>query len=202
VHATAALVPAVDGAAGLGLGSLAGQSAMKLADAHSSIQIRLEVHRMDNIWGVVKDDEPWLDVSVQAQTPAGSWTCQETCLQVGEAQLIAKWFRALARGEATHRTLWFVEQTLIFEFVGREGSKLHLLIFLADTCRPPWLGDTESDAPAIDLRIGRNTLLAAADDLDIEIRLLGLDEGAVRGNAQPGPATLGHRRRARRGSRP
>ena len=153
---------------------------MRLADAFSSIQIRLELVRyppwMAKVKGVVRDPEPWLDVSVEARTPAGSWACEADCLRVDEAQWIARWFRALARGEETHQSLDFEEPTLMFEFLGREGSKLHLQIVMDYDCRPPWLGDVASDVPPlpIDLRIGRTTLVAAADDLDSQIRRLGL----------------------------
>jgi len=83
----------------------------------------------------------------------------------------------LADGRATHREIYFEEPNLAFQAIGTVPSGIRLRVRLDSMCRPPWAPGIAWDPPdpSFEIAVTSPMLRAAANDLDDQIRNLGLD---------------------------
>lgn len=154
---------------------------MKLFDDHGSLSIDVQgVHaylsEIELAELNIPPESPWLDVHIEAQSPAGSWTCEGDLFELHNVPFIAGWFRALADGRDTHREIYFEEPNLAFEAIGEVASGLRLRVTLDAMCRPPWAPGIAGDLPdpSFEILVTSPMLRAAAKDLEDQIRRLGL----------------------------
>jgi len=125
---------------------------------------------------LVDDEVPWLDIHVEATTPAGAWDCNSNFLELHDIPYIAMWFRELASGDYTRRTVYFEEPTLAFEAKGSSAADLRLRVTLDGDCRPPWNPGLVADLPdpGFEIQVSPQMLRVAASDLEQQLGNLGL----------------------------
>jgi hypothetical protein len=116
-------------------------------------------------------DRNWLVVRVAAEAGHSQWGGPDPCLLTWEAQELASWLHALARGDAdVSPGLDFLEPELSFEVVGHAEDAVDLRIGtrhrLADGAG---VADRHRDSVGVSVKVSRTQLRGAAEDLAAEL---------------------------------
>jgi hypothetical protein len=119
-------------------------------------------------------DANWLLVRVDAAGPQGAWSVTDPCLLTYEATRLADWLESLAKGTRAAPALSFLEPSLLFRQVEREGGEKFLRIHFGSLVHPGWA----SEAPAagvnpdlwLDFPLAEIDLTAAAKSLKAELK--------------------------------
>ena len=72
------------------------------------------------------DSEGWCRVHVHVESPEGSWSARDACLQRSEVGRLAAWLQAVAEQKAGVGQLDFTEPELSFAFDGKGSVSVHL----------------------------------------------------------------------------
>ncbi|HNR13321.1 MAG TPA: hypothetical protein PKM59_08415 [Thermodesulfobacteriota bacterium] len=107
---------------------------MLLKDTNAEFEMRIVGYQFPDLEDVQYDSD-WLNISVRATLPQGSWTYTDPSLLTYEVAELADWLDAVADGTAVSTGIGFIEPNLAFEMVEEEPRKLRVY-FDAET-RPP-----------------------------------------------------------------
>jgi hypothetical protein len=155
--------------------------AVHLNDHASSVELRPLRYQFATTRGNRYDDN-WLVIGGKVATDEGSWAFADPCLLTHEAQEVAAWLRAAARGtlavtrpEATGYVspdTWFNEPVLAFSLAQRSEAGALVRVHLSMEAAPPWRqGDDRADIYqySVALQVDSAALLDAADQWDLAL---------------------------------
>lgn len=86
-----------------------------------------------------KHDANWLLITIDVETPSGSYSSSNACFLTWELAWIALWLRNLSQGLPQKSEMGGIEPVLEFEHVGTEGDAVELQVRCTREMAPPWI---------------------------------------------------------------
>jgi hypothetical protein len=113
-------------------------------------------------------DANWLVVEGRvAPEDERAWEFRDPTLLTWEVERLSNWLEGLASGQTAKDGEDFIEPNLRFEVVERDRNTITIRVYFELESRPPWFFARVAgmDDLWIDLRVDRDDLRAAAEDL-------------------------------------
>lgn len=123
-------------------------------------------------------DSNWLTVQISAQTPELSWSSVDPCLLAWESHWLLNWLSDLALGIKCDAEMSFMECTLKFLAVSRNGADIVLLICVQEGLRPPNPNPDASEQFEIRMEVSASSIQAAVNEFSGELRSFPTRAGA------------------------
>jgi hypothetical protein len=119
-------------------------------------------------------DNAAVTAAFRVATGDDSWEETAPCLSTFEFQNLAEWLTAVADGTGDEAEIELLEPDLRFVVIKDHGDRLTLRIGFRLDNRPEEFGvDSETDAKRVDLRLTRDRLRAAAEQLRHDLEEIG-----------------------------
>jgi hypothetical protein len=118
-------------------------------------------------------DSNWLRIQTSVSVPEGSWSVIEPTLLTYEVNELATWLDAVANGNQSDNSIWFVEPILEFEVAFGEHEEKILRVKLAMELLPPWeprFTEVGGTIYSVDFPIVQADLHVAAESLRSQLQ--------------------------------